>query len=60
MTYADLLEAMKHFSPEQLKQTVTIYVQGGDEFYPVVQDFPLVESDETCDVLDAGHKYLVI
>lgn len=60
MTYAELFEAMKSFSPEQLKQTVTVYVQGDDEFYPVAQDFPLVESDETCDVLDANHKYLVI
>lgn len=60
MTYAELFEAMKSFSPEQLNQTVTVYVQGEDEFYPVVQDFPLVESDENCDVLDPDHKYLVI
>lgn len=60
MTYADLFEALKGFSAEQLNQDVTVYVQGVDEFYAVVGDYPLVESDETCDVLDPGHKYLVI
>lgn len=60
MTYRELLEELKHFTPEQLDQSVTIHVSGIDEFYSLVGDYPLVESDETCDVLDSGHKYLCI
>ena len=60
MTWEDLKDMIKDFTPEQLKQTVTVYVQGVDEFYGVVHDYPLVESDDSSDVLDPGHKYLVI
>lgn len=60
MTWEDLKDMIKEFNEQQLKQTVTVYVSGVDEFYSVVGDYPLVESDETCDVLDPGHKYLVI
>lgn len=60
MTYAELFEALKGFSSEQLGQDVTVYVQEMDEFYAVARDYPLVESDDACDVLDPGHKYLVI
>lgn len=59
MTYRDLLEELKNFTPEQLEQDVTIHVSGIDEFYPLVGDYPLCETDED-DVLDAGHKYLCI
>ena len=60
MTYNELKHMLIEFTEEQLKQTVTIYVSGDGEFYSLVHDYPLVESDETCDVLDPGHKYLVI
>lgn len=60
MTYAELALAIQEMSPEQLNQTVTVYVREADEFYGLVEDYPLVESDDDCDVLDSGHKYLVI
>ena len=60
MTWEDLKDMIKDFTEEQLKQTVTIYVSGVDEYYAPVGDYPLVESDDTCDVLDVGSKYLVI
>ena len=60
MTWEDLKDIIKEFSEEQLKQTVTVYVIGVDEFYSVTGKHPILESDETCDVLDPGHKYLVI
>jgi hypothetical protein len=60
MTWEDLKDMIKDFTEEQLKQTVTIYVSGVGEYYAPVGDYPLVESDDTCDVLDPGHKYLVI
>ena len=60
MTWQDLKDEINKFSEEQLKQDVTIFVSGVNEYYPVISDYPLVESDDTCDVLDPGHKYLVI
>ena len=60
MTWEDLKNMIENFSEEQRKQTVTIYVSGVGEYYAPVEDYPLVESDETCDVLDPGHKYLII
>jgi hypothetical protein len=60
MTWEDLKDMIKEFNEEQLKQTVTIYIREEDEFYSVVEDAPLVESDDECQVLDPGHKYLVI
>lgn len=59
MTWEDLKDMIKDFSEEQLKQTVTIYVQGVDEFYGL-EDGDLRVTDESCDVLDPGHKYLAI
>ena len=60
MTYRELLNELKQFTPEQLDQDVTIHVSGVDEFYALVGDYPIVESNDTCDVLDPGHKYLCI
>lgn len=60
MTYADLKDLLKEFTDAELDQTVTIYVRDVDEYYSLVDDYPLVESDESCDVLDPGHKYIVI
>ena len=59
--YRDLLENIQAMTPEQLDQTVTVYVSGVDEFYSLVQDFPIVIAQpENNDVLDPGHLYLVI
>lgn len=61
ITYRDLLENIQNMSPEQLNQTVTVFVTGVGEFYSLVEDFPIVEAKaETNDVLDPGHPYLVI
>jgi hypothetical protein len=60
MTYQELKEALIEFTDEQLQQDVTVYVSDNDEFYPLVDVHPLVESDDKNDVLDVGHKYLVI
>lgn len=60
ITWDDLKNMIETFTEEQRKQTVTIFVSGVGEYYVPVHDCPLVESDETCDVLDPGHKYLVI
>lgn len=56
MTYEKLLEALKRLSPEQLAQNVTVYSQVAEEYYPVKS---MLEEHNT-DVLDNGHKYLVI
>ena len=60
MTWEDLKDMIKEFTEDQLKQTVTIYVSGVDEYYSPVGDYPLRESGAECDVLDPGSKYLVI
>ena len=60
MTYNELKEQIEKFSAEQLEQDVTIYVSGVGEYYSLVDDYPLVESDDNCDVLDEAHKFLVI
>lgn len=59
MTYNDLKHMLSEFTEQELTQTVTVYVRGVDEFYALTWDDMKV-SDETCDVLDPGHKYLVI
>lgn len=60
MTWEDLKDMIKEFTEEQLKQTVTVYIRETDEYWPLVDDYPLVESDDTCDVLDPNHWYMVI
>lgn len=59
MTWEDLKDMIKDFNEDQLKQTVTIYVSGVDEYYSPVGDV-LGLSGDACDVLDPGSKYLVI
>ena len=59
MTYNDLKHMLAEFTEEELNQTVTVYVRGVDEFYGLNWD-DMKTSDDTCDVLDPGHKYLVI
>lgn len=59
MTWEDLKDMIKDFSEEQLKQTVTVYIQGVDEWYGL-EESDLRVTDDTIDVLDPGHKYLII
>ena len=54
MTYADLLDALKELTPEQLQMNVTIYTIG--EFYPAETNM----TDEDDDVLGPNHPYLKI
>ena len=59
MTYSELAELISNMNDDQKSQSVTVYVSGVDEYYGLVGDYPLVES-ESNDVLDQGHPYLVI
>jgi len=58
MTYRQLLERIKSFDDEQLDQNVTVFVWELDEYYPLDGDCPIC--NESTDVLDPGHYYLVI
>jgi len=59
LTYRELIENLKALPDARLDDTVTVYVSGVDEFYPLVQDYPFLQADGN-DVLDDGHPYLVI
>ena len=54
MTYEELLEQLSELSPQQLNQTVTVYVSG-DDYFPVNETG--VAADD--DVLDEDHFVLV-
>jgi hypothetical protein len=58
MTYMELLEALKRMNPEELAMDVTVYSRGDEEYYPV--ESMLTVEEHNNDVLDNGHKYLVI
>lgn len=60
MTWEDLKDMIKDFTEEQMKQSVTIYVSGVDEYYGLMEDYPIGESTDECDVLDSGSMYLRI
>jgi len=57
MTYKELLEQLQSLTPEQLNQTVTIKDVFHDEFHGVEET---AFTDETVDVLDEGHFYLML
>ena len=59
MTWEDLKDMIKEFTEDQMKQTVTIYVSGVDEYFSPVSGVMGLSGAE-CDVLDPGSKYLVI
>lgn len=59
MNWQELKNMIKEFTEEQLMQTVTVYIRSDDEFHGLNWDDMHI-SDESCDVLDPGHKYLVI
>lgn len=54
MTYEELLGQLSELSPQQLKQTVTVYVSG-DDYFSVSKTG--VAADD--DVLDEDHIVLV-
>jgi len=61
LTYRELIENLKALPDARLDDTVTVFVSGVNEFYPLVGDFPFVVADASInDVLDNGHPYLVI
>ena len=61
MTYGELVSALSKLSPEQLQTTVTVYVGGPDEFYPIDDVLPLcVAGDQLGDILDEGHPFLQV
>jgi hypothetical protein len=59
LTYRELIEKLKALPDARLDDNVTVYVSGVTEFYPLVEDYPFLISEEN-DVLDAGHAYLAI
>lgn len=70
ITYRELIENLKALPDARLDDTVTVFVSGTNEFYPLVQDYPFVVVDREIQneftpgaqesALDDGHAYLVI
>lgn len=58
MTYRELLDVLRAIEPERLDDTVTVYEPYDDEYIAVVGIG--VSADETNDVLDPGHIYLIM
>lgn len=59
MTYEELADYIRNMDPEARQQTVTVFVPGADEFYPLNEKAPIRESFDS-DVLDDGHIFLAI
>jgi hypothetical protein len=59
MTYRELAEYISNLTDEQKDSEVTVYVSGEPEYYSLVRDYPVGES-ESWDVLSENHPYLVI
>lgn len=70
LTYRELIENLRHIPDERLDDTVTVYVRGTAEFYPLAEDYPFAvvnkEFEDTNapgsqeSALDDGHAYLII
>ena len=68
VTFGDVLAALQQLTPEQLNMTATVFVQGWDEFLPVVNQAPYVSGalqvplgiTNNNDVLDDGHPYFLV
>lgn len=56
-SYQDLLEILKELSEEDLHQTITLYMENMDEYFPVVIEIHNVEST---DALDKNHKVIIL
>jgi sorbitol-specific phosphotransferase system component IIA len=54
MSYKDLLGVLIKMSHEELQQTITLYDEVTDEYYPVTG----IGMEEEDDVLDRGHLFL--
>jgi hypothetical protein len=59
MTYMKLLEALNRMNIDELMSDVTVYSRGDEAYYPVESMLTVIEEHNN-DVLDNGHKYLVI
>jgi hypothetical protein len=57
MKYVDLYLMLSDMTLQELQQTVTVYSQDTDEYYPA-SSFQV--SDETNDVLDTGSRFIVL
>lgn len=58
MTYRELLDLLDEVPEDHLHDTITIYDPVCDEYFAVV-DSAFAE-EETNDVLDDGHLYLIL
>ncbi len=57
-SYRDMMKLLnENLSSEDLEQTITFYNRKEDEYYPITMELLEVEST---DVLDAGHKVLIL
>jgi len=60
LTWNDLLIQLQEMSAEELSQNATIYMQGLDEFYPVIEMGRSKDGDAADGILDHGHVYLEV
>ena len=56
-SYKDLLEILNHLSEEDLDQTITLYIESMDEYFPVTIE---IHSVESTDILDEDHKVIIL
>ena len=56
-SYKDLLEILNQLSEEDLDQTITLYMENMDEYFPVIIEIHNVESTDT---LDEDHKVIIL
>lgn len=56
-SYKDLLEILNQLSKEDLDQTITLYMENMDEYFPVVIEIHTIEST---DILDDNHKVIIL
>lgn len=59
MTYEELADYIRNMDEEQRQQTVTIFVPGVNEYFPLNEKAPIRESFDS-DVLDDKHIFLAI
>ena len=57
LSYRELFNLLKVLNEEDLDQTVTIYSEKEDEYFPVLIEIHTVEQTDT---LDKDHKVLII
>lgn len=56
-SYKDLLEILNQLSEEDLNQTITLYMENMDEYFPVLVEIYNVEATDT---LDENHKVIIL